>query len=319
MRGLFKKKEEKGVLEVRLSYQTAYHHSMTLSIKELKEEMPIIYEGKVLALPAGQYTLVLKGLMADPHRESTYHQVYRDVYGSFERVQRVSVAPNKTTVCTFELPGEVYEVNIHVVKGGQSIDGAEVLIQKADPNFHVTKLRQGTFFFLEPGPYSVVVSYSDYLVKDVIWVKEDHTSFTIDLAKEGVAEARPVVARFRDGRMVKGTFLAFSPVEGTTRVVRAEDGEEETIDLEALKALFFVKSYTGRPWYDEKKDFEIAREFGRRAIVRFDDGEELWGYVLAAEVSDPSRRGFFLFPVDPESNNLKLYAIRSAVAEVRLS
>lgn len=313
------KKREKGILEVRLSYQTAYHHSMTLFIKELKETMPIIYEGKVLTLPAGQYTLVLKGLMADPRRESNYHHVYRDVYGSFERVQKVTVAPNMTTVCTFELLGGVYEVNIHVVKGGQEIDGAEVLIQKSDPNFHVTKHGQGTFFFLEPGPYSVVVSYGDHLVKDVILVQEGYTTFTIDLEKEGVAEARPVVARFRDGRMVKGTLLEFSPVEGILRVIQADDGEEETIDLEALKALFFVKSYTGRPWYDEKKDFEIAREFGRKAIIQFDDGEELWGYVLAAEVSDPSRRGFFLFPVDPESNNLKLYAIRSAVAEVRLS
>lgn len=318
MLGYFKK-GQKGTLHVRLSYQTAYHHSMTLAVKELKEEVPINFEGKVLTLPAGQYTLVLKGLMADPSRESNYHHVYRDVYGSFERVQKVAVAPNKTTVCTFELPGAMYEVNLHVVKGDEEIDGAEVLIQKADPNFHVTKYGQGTFFFLEPGPYSVVVSYGDQLMKDVILVKEGSTTFTIDLEKEGVAEAMPVVARFRDGRMVKGRLLEFSPVEGTIRMVRAEGGEEETIDLEDLKALFFVKSYTGRSWYDERKDFGIARDFGRKAIVRFDDGEELWGYVLAAEVSDPSRKGFFLFPVDPESNNLKLYAIRSAVAEVRLS
>ncbi len=318
MRGLFKKRE-KGILEVRLSYHTAYHHSLTLSIKELKEEMPITFEGKAFELPAGEYTLVLKGLMADPRRESSYHHAYRNVYGSFERVQRVTVVPGRTTLCTFELPAESYEVNIRVVRGGKDVDGAEVLVQKADPNFHTTKFQQGTFFFLEPGPYSVVVSYGGFLVKDAILVDEDRTTFVVDLTKAGIAEPRPVVARGRDGQMVKGLLRDFSPESGTLTVIRADDGMEETLDLAGLKALFFVKSYTGRPFYDERKDFEIANEFGRRAIVRFHDGEELWGYVLTAEVSDPGRRGFFFFPVDPESNNLKLYIVRSAVADITLA
>ncbi|MBI3989664.1 MAG: hypothetical protein HY347_08600, partial [candidate division NC10 bacterium] len=109
MRDLFNKKKEKGILEVRLSYHTNYHHSLSLSIKELKKTAPITFEGKTLELPAGEYTLVLKGLMADPRRTSTYHTIYRDVYGSFERVQQVSVVAGRTTRCTFELPHESYE------------------------------------------------------------------------------------------------------------------------------------------------------------------------------------------------------------------
>lgn len=134
-----------------------------------------------------------------------------------------------------------------------------------------------------------------------------------------VKESKRVVARFRDGGMVKGTLLDFSPDTGSVKVLRSDRWIEEIIDLEGLKSLFFVKTYGGRSSYNERKDFEIANEFGRRATIRFYDGEELWGYVLAAELSDPERRGFFFFPVDPESNNLKLYILRSAITSITLT
>lgn len=84
--------------------------------------------------------------------------------------------------------------------------------------------------------------------------------------------------------------------------------------LEDLKAVFFVKSYEGNREYDERKDFAVASQFGRKTIVQFFDKEELWGYTLPGHTD---REAFFLFPVDPDTNNTKVYVVKSALAEIR--
>jgi hypothetical protein len=48
--------------------------------------------------------------------------------------------------------------------------------------------------------------------------------------------------------------------------------------------------------------------------VTFADGEILVGSTMGY---DPNRQGFFLFPVDPKSNNMRVYAVCSAVKQVR--
>jgi len=48
--------------------------------------------------------------------------------------------------------------------------------------------------------------------------------------------------------------------------------------------------------------------------VTFADGETLAGSTLGY---DPNRQGFFVFPVDPTSNNVRVYAVTAAVKGVR--
>ncbi len=46
---------------------------------------------------------------------------------------------------------------------------------------------------------------------------------------------------------------------------------------------------------------------------RIDPGKQTWGLLL---VVDPNRPGFFLFPADPKSNNVRVFAVTTAVRKV---
>ena len=85
--------------------------------------------------------------------------------------------------------------------------------------------------------------------------------------------------------------------------------------IKDLKAVFFVRDFGGDPSYHERKQFaEGERTPGRRVQVAFKDGEVLVGTTLGY---NPGRPGFFFIPVDPKSNNLKVFAVAAAVTNVR--
>ena len=121
-----------------------------------------------------------------------------------------------------------------------------------------------------------------------------------------------VVARYRDGRMVKGTVTNFSPMRDRFHVVTSPDSSEE-VHLADLKALFFVRSLDGDTRYQETKSFG-PRQPGRRMVCELSDGEKLTGYVMGY---DPKRPGFFLIPGDSRSNNERVFVVNSAVRSVR--
>lgn len=124
-----------------------------------------------------------------------------------------------------------------------------------------------------------------------------------------------VVARYRDGRVLKGhtrNFDANRSMFGLALLESAPEDEPLVVRLTDLKAVFFVKSFEGDRDYDERKAF-VAAFTGRRLAVRFSDGEVLVGTSFNYS---PSSEGFFLFPADQSSNNDKVFVIASAVAEV---
>jgi hypothetical protein len=124
-----------------------------------------------------------------------------------------------------------------------------------------------------------------------------------------------VIARFRDGRMLKGTTINFRPDAGHCHLVPVDRPYEEgvRVDFADLKALFFVRDLRGNPLHKERKEFVQAPGYGRRARVVFTDGEEMFGIVHALDRKKP---GFFLFPADPSSNNERVFAISESVKEL---
>jgi hypothetical protein len=82
-----------------------------------------------------------------------------------------------------------------------------------------------------------------------------------------------------------------------------------------LKAVFFVRDFAGNPMHEERKEYkEGEKPQGRKVEVMFKDGEVLVGTTLGY---DPSRPGFFIFPADPKSNNVRVFVVSTAVKKVR--
>jgi len=120
-----------------------------------------------------------------------------------------------------------------------------------------------------------------------------------------------------DGRVVKGTTRDFFPNRPIFRVLPVGAAKESEIQCRQLKAVFFVKDLTGDENRKDLRGFvdgpgETTK--GKKIAVRFKDGEFLCGYSLSYS---PERVGFFLFPSDPGSNNLRIYVMTYAAVEVR--
>jgi len=123
-----------------------------------------------------------------------------------------------------------------------------------------------------------------------------------------------VVAHFADGRVLKGTIRDFSPDKPLCHLVPEEPGEAALkIQLGTLKALFFVKDYSGDSQRRDRVDFDDAPAQGRRLIVHFKDGEAVAGTTSAFA---PDKPGFFISPTDPAANNERIFILRSAVKRV---
>jgi hypothetical protein len=126
-----------------------------------------------------------------------------------------------------------------------------------------------------------------------------------------------VVARFTDGRMVKGFTNDFLPAKDRFHVTPAEappGSEPVEIQVKELKAVFFVKDFAGNPQHKDRLEFDPSRvPAGRKIKVVFADGEVLVGVTQGYQ---PGRPGFFLVPADPQSNIERCYVVTGATQSV---
>jgi hypothetical protein len=139
-----------------------------------------------------------------------------------------------------------------------------------------------------------------------------------NLKRDAQIEPVKVIARYVNGKVMKGYTHDFFPNKQIFRISPSIDEhlkEGTKIQVLDLKALFFVRDFTGNPSYNEQKHFSQDKQFlGRKIEVTFKDNEVLVGTTVGYA---PQRLGFFLFPVDPESNNLRVFVISAAVRKVR--
>jgi len=125
-----------------------------------------------------------------------------------------------------------------------------------------------------------------------------------------------VVVRYADGRVLRG-YADFDPEQPTFLVAPLDDPESDGLEVAVagLKAVFFVRSFDGDPAHDESKDLYQTRPAGTRKVtVQFHDGEELVGHTRQL---DRHRAGLFFTPLDPRSNNLRVFAVFAALSGVR--
>jgi hypothetical protein len=126
-----------------------------------------------------------------------------------------------------------------------------------------------------------------------------------------------VVIRYSNGSVNKGFAKDFFPNKDHFHLFLSDKPSSEAIGVlvKELKAVFFVRDLTGSPLYKERKEYvEGEKPSGRKVAVTFVDDEVLVGSTLGYH---SKRQGFFIFPADPESNNMRVFVVSSAVKKVR--
>lgn len=136
-----------------------------------------------------------------------------------------------------------------------------------------------------------------------------------------------VVVRFNSGKILKGYLEDFTAYTDVVVIQEVETDKEHGIPIHELKAIFFVKTFQGNSSRSDKKAFGIRENIGRKVYIRFNDSESMMGY-LEGEIpwekgfylSKPasSLKGFFLVPVDADSNNKKVFVVSSSIKDITL-
>lgn len=126
-----------------------------------------------------------------------------------------------------------------------------------------------------------------------------------------------VVIRYLNGNVLKGTTQDFYPNRPRFHLLPADGGTPAEIRAADLKAVFFVKTFEGDRERKKLRGFvdappETAQ--GKKIAIRFKDGEFVCGYALSFT---PDRDGFFVSPADSAGNNIRIYVLTAAAAEVK--
>ena len=123
-----------------------------------------------------------------------------------------------------------------------------------------------------------------------------------------------VVIQFKDGTVMKGSTTDFLPNKASFHL-NSQNETVETIAVDDLKAVFFVKDVDGNKDYNETYQ-DVIQGGGKKVQVEFNDGETIVGYVLGYS---PDRQGFNLTPADLNSNNERIFVVTSATKSVTFS
>jgi hypothetical protein len=124
-------------------------------------------------------------------------------------------------------------------------------------------------------------------------------------------EPNKIVIKFKDGNILKGKTNDFFPNKDTFHL-NQEDGQTKEINVDKLKAVFFVKDLKGDNNYVYKYDDDVSGG-GKKIAADFYDGETIIGYVLSYS---PQRQGFMMTPADLGGNNERIFAVNSAIKSV---
>jgi hypothetical protein len=168
---------------------------------------------------------------------------------------------------------------------------------------------QGACAFRKPLPLGDVRKPAQSSVEEAV-----RRSIARDTQAASAASWQKVIARYRDGRMVSGFTNDFHPSKPQLHVsANPRHGNSTLIPIVQLKALFFVREFTGDPTRVERKDF-VDPPQGRKIEITFHDNEVLVGSTLGYRREG---HGFFVQPADAGSNNLRVFVTTAGMRHAR--
>jgi hypothetical protein len=129
--------------------------------------------------------------------------------------------------------------------------------------------------------------------------------------------ANKIVIHEKSGNVLKGTTADFLPKRPLFHLsVGGMQGEEmKKIFIDDLKAVFFVKDFSGDKDYKEAKGPDALPGSGKKIRAMFKDGETISGYTHVFNMDQP---GFFLIPLDQKSNNERIFIVFSSLSTLEV-
>ncbi len=130
-------------------------------------------------------------------------------------------------------------------------------------------------------------------------------------------ERTQVVARYSNGKIIKGYTLDFFPNKDRFHITLVDKPSDKPIEvmLNQLKAVFVVRDLKGNSQYFERKSYMKGETpYGTLLEVTFEDGEVMVGSSMGFDLR---RQGFFITPADPNNNNIRVFVVCSAVKRIR--
>lgn len=122
------------------------------------------------------------------------------------------------------------------------------------------------------------------------------------------------MVHLKNGEITKGYSADFSPEVSSFHLIAMNDPLcKEEVRLESLKAVFFVKDFEGDFLHIDSHDFAETSASGKHIVVSFFDGELLFGI---SESVDRKKNGFYILPIDKESNIVRAFVINSFIESV---
>lgn len=140
-----------------------------------------------------------------------------------------------------------------------------------------------------------------------------------------------VVIRLDSGEVIKGFFtidadasleavLNDSTTNGSQSIMVkvAPTNESISVAWSDVKSIFFVKSFRGDPARKDLRFYAKGPAVGEvLAEIRFNDNEVIEG-IIDNSAKHIVGDGILMQPSDPNSNNLMIYANKSAIANYRV-
>jgi hypothetical protein len=135
----------------------------------------------------------------------------------------------------------------------------------------------------------------------------------MDSLKELLSGRPPVIARARSGQLIPGYLEKGKLLNRGILKMTDVSGEPVPIDIHKLKAIFFVRDFTGdREYLEEKTLVHDLERPGLHVRLRFEDNESLEG-VTENSLELLTNPGFFFWPGDRKSNNRLIYVLKPAL------